>query len=509
MDEFSAPSFSLGLDLDIADLSTEGEEEDEKEEAEEEQLQPLLNRSSAPENPTVELFRDEELEDGEAFGSKETPNPEPIQETPLSHLKRLRRGPPPPRRSGPLIVDGSPLDIGGGGPEDAFTLIDDDDIEEFSSPEDNASRDTHSSVRSSVLSGASKFSLQNHGVLARKSTKLMAQKISPASDAAASTVSHENNHKKLFAKPNITPIRKIYLLSSDSDSSSNEDGCMYDNKAKTAKLRHKNPIIENEEESCFNYRNPKEDSFWKDFSPRKNINLATPALDQFCDEYFKSMGGSKSEKHREEETAFCTSGVIGSKKLVDNIEENCGQKSITGETNQKCKLPNSAPPAFQYFYHDDIRIQMLVKQRLCYFVPLGAEVQKQPGIENLNYMCQFETRDVHSRAGKTRKRTSEGSSIKGKNPKVSCRKEPSNATGGWTNPRDGAAIAKDAGKRRVSADGHPSDSGHWFTQDGKKVYVTKKGQELTGRIAYRQYRKESGAGFRKSRKKAAPGRKKK
>ncbi|KAK0598911.1 hypothetical protein LWI29_000679 [Acer saccharum] len=36
---------------------------------------------------------------------------------------------------------------------------------------------------------------------------------------------------------------------------------------------------------------------------------------------------------------------------------------------------------------------------------------------------------------------------------------------------------------------------------GRKVYLSKNGQELTGQIAYRQYRKENGAGFRKSKKK--------
>ncbi|PNX59378.1 hypothetical protein L195_g056749 [Trifolium pratense] len=35
------------------------------------------------------------------------------------------------------------------------------------------------------------------------------------------------------------------------------------------------------------------------------------------------------------------------------------------------------------------------------------------------------------------------------------------------------------------------------------VYVSKNGQELTGRNAYRHYRKESGSGFKKSKKKTS------
>lgn len=57
-------------------------------------------------------------------------------------------------------------------------------------------------------------------------------------------------------------------------------------------------------------------------------------------------------------------------------------------------------------------------------------------------------------------------------------------------------VPKDADKRRVQADCQAADAGHWFTiSDGKRVYVGKNGQELTGRAAYTLFKKESGAGF--------------
>ncbi|KAI5424644.1 hypothetical protein KIW84_030726 [Lathyrus oleraceus] len=62
---------------------------------------------------------------------------------------------------------------------------------------------------------------------------------------------------------------------------------------------------------------------------------------------------------------------------------------------------------------------------------------------------------------------------------------------------------KDAGQRRVQASGEPA--GHWYTGlDGRKVYLNKSGKESTGRNAYRNYRKESGAASQKSKRKQLP-----
>lgn len=132
MDDFTAPSFSLGLDLDLADLSTEDEERNDNEEEEQRPLFPVP--SSAVEDPTFERFPEHGFVEGEPSGCEEIPASEAVQETPLPALKRLRRGPPPPS-----LISHSPVCDGGDTMNDDIST-DDDDIEAFSSQEDNPSR---------------------------------------------------------------------------------------------------------------------------------------------------------------------------------------------------------------------------------------------------------------------------------------------------------------------------------------------------------------------------------
>ncbi|KAK1580806.1 hypothetical protein Q3G72_000307 [Acer saccharum] len=116
---------------------------------------------------------------------------------------------------------------------------------------------------------------------------------------------------------------------------------------------------------------------------------------------------------------------------------------------------------------------------------------QQPSASDIDYMSQFSNGGASNQKG-TQKANNNRSTTRGRN---------SRASGGWVDPKSSATIAKDAGKRRVHASGGQS-AGHWYTSpEGRKVYLSKNGQELTGQIAYRQYRKENGAGFRKSKKK--------
>ncbi|KAK0599970.1 hypothetical protein LWI29_010309 [Acer saccharum] len=115
----------------------------------------------------------------------------------------------------------------------------------------------------------------------------------------------------------------------------------------------------------------------------------------------------------------------------------------------------------------------------------------QPSASDIDYMSQFSNGGASNQKG-TQKVNNNRSTTRGRN---------SRASGGWVDPKSSATIPKDAGKRRVHASGGQS-AGHWYTSpEGRKVYMSKNGQELTGQIAYRQYRKENGAGFRKSKKK--------
>ncbi|KAK1581924.1 hypothetical protein Q3G72_010218 [Acer saccharum] len=116
---------------------------------------------------------------------------------------------------------------------------------------------------------------------------------------------------------------------------------------------------------------------------------------------------------------------------------------------------------------------------------------QQPSASDIDYMSQFSNGGASNQKG-TQKVNNNRSTTRGRN---------SRASGGWVDPKSSATIAKDAGKRQVHASGGQS-AGHWYTSpEGRKVYFSKNGQELTGQIAYRQYRKENGAGFRKSKKK--------
>ncbi|KAG1365332.1 hypothetical protein COCNU_12G003320 [Cocos nucifera] len=513
MDDFSAPSFSLGLDLDLdlADLPTEGEEDNEKEQRE----LPLPTPATARGSPTFDLLSDEEFE--EDLGLRETPTPNPNQDPPHPPaLKRLRRGlPPPPPPWLPSPAAAPPCDGGGGGDHGPILFTDvDDEIEEFSSQEERLrGQGGCSSVQSCKTRSSSKFLLHNHGILTSQQTsKLKAPKISPASDASTLTIIEQSCNKKLFPKLTISPLRKIYLLDSDSDDPSSEDE--YEDGKEVDKSQERRPVTtmtRNGQEKSSLQANKAHGEFWKDSSPKKNMKLETPALDEFCEEYFRSMKDQNSVHSKEEDMSFCSSRILDADGFVEDFEDHHQQKHINGRTQQNRNLPSSQPPAFCYFYHSDSSIRTLVQKRLPFFNLLGAEKYRgneESGAENFDYMSQFGHKDVPRQAQRTCERRSEGISKRRRKPNSDNLEEGSHASGSWVNPRSNAKIPKDAGKRRVRADGR--QSGHWFTgQDGRKVYVSKNGEELTGQIAYKQYRKESGMGFRKSRKKVAVQKKRK
>ncbi|CAO2043788.1 unnamed protein product [Urochloa humidicola] len=145
------------------------------------------------------------------------------------------------------------------------------------------------------------------------------------------------------------------------------------------------------------------------------------------------------------------------KKPVSPVKKR--QESIHKYMQEKPTFQDSHPPAMHYFFHNDLRVCDLVRGRLQHFVPIGAGSTGRG--ESLSYRGQF------------------------------C----SSAT---------ASVAK----RQVHASGSGNQSGfgHWFTSDsGRKVFVSTNGQELTGRDAYRQCKKESGKGFNGYRKKGSSG----
>ncbi|XP_071696503.1 uncharacterized protein [Rutidosis leptorrhynchoides] len=169
--------------------------------------------------------------------------------------------------------------------------------------------------------------------------------------------------------------------------------------------------------------------------------------------------------------------------VIESVES-----SATGSLRE-CLLP-----AHRYFCHDDPRIQELVRSRLPNFSPLDNVTKRdfeKPSTSEIDYMGQF-------KCGQ--------SSNKKKNSRKSKTEDMSD---GWVNPKLGVdkVTTKRAVKRKVHGANHTP--GRWLTgSDGKKVYVGKRGQELTGRVAYCQYKKESGAGFMKAKRKSSTKKKK-
>ncbi|CAK8532928.1 unnamed protein product [Lathyrus sativus] len=226
----------------------------------------------------------------------------------------------------------------------------------------------------------------------------------------------------------------------------------------------------------------------KHLSPvKKSFSIPTPAFRDVCEEYFHSAKNTQMPKSNEPYR---------------------GANSECQKNEQMWGAAGPLPPAHRYFFHDNPKIQQLVRNRLCNFSPLGDNTVNQQ--ENIDYIGQFDNGGSTSRRSKsknlngsegwvdpkiisssTRKKATKRNSTK-KNNETS-KLNSSNDSASWVEP-------KDAGQRRVQASGEPA--GHWYTgSDGRKVYVNKSGKESTGRNAYRNYRKESGAASQKSKKK--------
>ncbi|WJX70965.1 hypothetical protein P8452_55015 [Trifolium repens] len=181
----------------------------------------------------------------------------------------------------------------------------------------------------------------------------------------------------------------------------------------------------------------------KHLSPVKNFSIPTPAFNDVCEEYFRSANNTQVTKSNHNET-------------------HRGVNSGCQKDEQVWEAAGPLPPAHHYYFHDDPRVQRLVRSRLCNFSLLGVNRVDQQ--QNIDYMGQFDNGG-------------------------------SDVSANWVEP-------KDAGQRRVQASGQ--SVGHWYTgSDGRKVYVDKSGKESTGRSAYRLYRKESGATLKKSKKKTS------
>ncbi|KAK9151790.1 hypothetical protein Syun_010099 [Stephania yunnanensis] len=507
MDDFEAPSFSLGLDLDL-DLDFGSETLTNPNE------QSIGQRTDVT-DPTISVISDESFdEDEQDFRGRDLGREEEQRRV----FKRLKRG----SQTQPLSTScGAKIGEVGLG----LGLKVDEEIEEFSSQEDGIGEGS-SLMQSHSLCSSSKLT-QN--VLTRQSwSKAKGGKTNPVSGASASINLEVSDTKLMFPKL-ISPIRRFQLLDSDSDL---DDTPIIENRCNdphvgTSEKEKKSGSSqcgtrEQKKKAVLSAGIPRIEDLWKNFTPKEAASVSTPALDDFFEEYYRSS--------KDNTAAQCSAERM-------HLNSSKGYENCINGNAESVGISESLPPAYQYFFHDDPRIQRLVRDRLPNFFPIGVvdDQGNKSDAAAIDYMHQFgngETsyqlyskvnkilegssrgakRNVKSSLTKEASQVSnvwqdpkscvskvQGGRAKGgrKNAKKPCAREASEASSSWMNPKSAVSNSKDAGRRRVHADSH--SVGHWYTgEDGRKVYVSKNGQEYTGRMAYRQYKKESGAGFKRS-----------
>jgi len=518
MDDFEAPTFCLGLDFESQRPSFAlGFDDDEEEYAnpastsnKDHQIKRHPDVIDIPEsNPEPRGFQRQESSPGpQVFPDEDDEDLQCLNEEPLPRLKRLRRG--PPANDNQIPAAKVHCQTSGQGFELGKTPIDFDDIEDFSTDDEFFREDCKTPRNPSVRpSSSAKLSLSRCKAVATPSLETLNCRPSVASIKKSCNINRSSVIKPALGKI-IGPVGKIQQ--STCDFSEEDDDLVIKSsvpwnagatKAKdnvAARVLFGSPKVV-EGAKPFERKLPSQD-LRKPFTAIQGPSLATPAFDEFCEEYFTV--------HKQTDT------------------------NVSAEKNGPV-LDNSVPIAYQFFENADMRIQSLLRQRLPNFLPINSLMRDENlGAEQveIDYLGQFgATRDTNAASGlnfqsqvlnSTRKKSTTKSAGKGKKrvpdgtetgiwtttgnhitkPKKSARKgkkrvSDGTETGIWTttgNYITKPVIPRDAGKRRVSAKGHAT--GFWFTDAGRKVYITKDGREMMGSAAYKQYKKDNGMRYK-------------
>ncbi|KAL5548366.1 hypothetical protein UlMin_003597 [Ulmus minor] len=462
--DFEPPSFSLGIDLDFhSEPQLAAGESSVREPAPE---PPIDSGASIPQD-------DEEKFEAEVADSDQESGPDP---TPA--LKRLRRGLPRLRERSPARVNG------------------DDDIEEFSSEEGFVIEVPPSTQYHSMCS-SSKIPLHGSGAIKTQSFSKLKLKNKTGSAATASSSKETSQSAKVFPNVTISPLRRFQIIDSDSDS---------DDPSTSVDIKRKDPIID--QSSKKQQSNPghsvaatekmrkaldgmtRKADLWKDFSPI------------FVHPYIPMILPISSQ---------CGTLVVYPTRAVQDLIE-----LQMARTWNKCGIWMTHFHLlifnFSVMIQSFPRIRMLVCNRLPNFFPLGvtenrgnqqncASKSSSKGRETLNGDASGSWVDPKQGKGKQKSGAKKTSRTKSNASLKSNGGEALHDSGNWMDPRSSGSITNESGRKRVQA--NAQSAGHWFTgSDGRKVYVNKKGQELTGQIAYRQYKK-NGSGFKRGKKKTS------
>uniref|UniRef100_A0A803LY98 Uncharacterized protein n=2 Tax=Chenopodium quinoa TaxID=63459 RepID=A0A803LY98_CHEQI len=275
-------------------------------------------------------------------------------------------------------------------------------------------------------------------------------------DRDTSTVNFTKNDK-----PEEYNIQERFkLLDSESDSDNQSDGERIDRESSGADFSKNN---KQKESSHGSHRKSlgknvdlqphisQQQDLWKDFCTSDKSSVQTPVFDEFFTEYFQSL---KSTKPAPGSRKLCSSEQEISMNNANNIFQNQNSGS-------------AVPPSHHYFYHNDLRIQRLIRSRLPYFFPLTVtDAGSKSHASSIDYMSQF-GQDGGKRQT-SRQVTLEKSSKRGrKKSKNSGIEGTSLGSGDWINPKQTASTPKDAGRRRVHADGQ--SAGRWLVaENGRK-----------------------------------------
>lgn len=226
------------------------------------------------------------------------------------------------------------------------------------------------------MCSSSKLPLHCHGVFASQSSmQLKGIKKKEVENASASTDNVATTNKLVFPKLTVSPLRKFQLIDSDSDC---DEACVgqginriTDQLHSRSNGRHCN---QNQVTSTTDLKTAKgsvslvqDEDLWKEVCSEKNFHVPTPALDEICEEYFRTAKNTdKTHNH-----------------LEDCYEINSGKSN-----KQKCSS-SSFPPAHQFYFHEDPRIRALVRARLPNFFPLGSgsnQENRQQNACTIDYM---------------------------------------------------------------------------------------------------------------------------
>lgn len=219
---------------------------------------------------------------------------------------------------------------------------------------------------------SSKLSLPKHGVLSSQSSK----KRKDVTNTPFSADVNRSSNDVMFPKLTVSPLRKFQLIDSDSDFEFDDptgNGCANVNISKpssSSKSRqsssHENGSMGEEIRKEAQASVSKKDDLWSDFCLDKKIPIQTPVFDEVCEELFKSAKESNTHS-------------------TVKVHE---QRNKNKNPGQQVNLGAPLPPAHNYFFHDDIRIQNLVRSRLPNFFPLMTEDNRgsdQPNASVIDY----------------------------------------------------------------------------------------------------------------------------